>query len=341
MNVVRLQTLRVLHFLGRNRRSNHLLEPILNDYTSISFSSQSLLGLYRLTTWKTTAIKRRVRQSCGLLTTNFKSTLFSLRESITKEKRTMHPLTNLFPALMLAACLTGCKKNSVSPDAEAPTNTPLAAAPAQTSDSENSEGNTAAAQLEESSSIETAPPKEETPTKEEDVFSVKLDTTKGDIIIDVHRNWAPLGADRFLELVRSGYYNDVAFFRVIKNFMAQAGISGIPKLNNQWATNPIRDDKVEKSNLRGMVSFAMAGANTRTTQFFINLKDNTSLDGMGFAPIGQVRDMTVVDALYSEYGDGPPTGKGPNQNQLRQQGKKLLKKFPDIDYIKTATIIKE
>jgi peptidyl-prolyl cis-trans isomerase A (cyclophilin A) len=178
--------------------------------------------------------------------------------------------------------------------------------------------------------------KEQAPEK----FSVKLATTKGDILIDVARNWAPRGADRFHTLVRAGYYDDVAFFRVIKGFMAQVGISGKPALNATWRAMRIPDDPVTQSNTRGMVSFATGGANTRTTQIFINYGNNARLDRMGFSPFGKVRDMTVVEALYAEYGEGAPRGKGPNQGQLQKEGNPYLKRdFPAMDYIKTATVI--
>ncbi len=171
-------------------------------------------------------------------------------------------------------------------------------------------------------------------------FSVKFETTKGDLLIDVTREWAPLGADRFYSLVRAGYYNDVAFFRVIKGFMAQVGISGDPALNATWRTKRITDDPVKQSNTEGMVSFAMGGPNSRTTQIFINFVNNSRLDKMGFASFGKVRDMQPVKALYSEYGEGAPRGKGPNQGRLQMEGNPYLKRdFPELDYIKTAQII--
>ncbi|MCP4679806.1 MAG: peptidylprolyl isomerase [Deltaproteobacteria bacterium] len=174
------------------------------------------------------------------------------------------------------------------------------------------------------------------------MYTVRLETTKGDIIIDIHRDWAPLGAERLHELVSSGYYNDVAFFRVIKDFMVQTGVSGKPKLNSKWGRKKLRDEPALRRNVRGTVSFAMAGPNSRTTQFFINLVDNKQLDPMGFTPIGKIRHMTAVDALYSGYGDGPPHGKGPDQQRIKKKGNKFLKnEFPDLDYIITATIIEE
>jgi len=171
-------------------------------------------------------------------------------------------------------------------------------------------------------------------------YSVELDTSKGPIVIDVHRAWAPHGADRFYELVRNGYYTDVAFFRVIGGFMAQVGISGDPALNAHWREKRIPDDPVKASNARGTVTFATSGPNSRTTQFFINFTDNSRLDGMGFAPFGKVKDMAPVDALYDGYGEGAPRGRGPSQGLMQTQGNAYLKKsFPKLDYIKSAKVI--
>lgn len=173
-----------------------------------------------------------------------------------------------------------------------------------------------------------------------DKYAVKLETTKGDIIIDVDRSWAPKGADRWYNLVKNGYYNDIAFFRVINGFMAQVGISGHPQLNKVWRMARIQDDPVKQSNTRGMVTFATAGPNTRTTQFFINFGDNARLDRMGFAPFGKVRNMKVVDALFSGYGEGAPRGQGPSQGRMQGEGNPYLRKdFPKLDYIKSATIM--
>jgi peptidyl-prolyl cis-trans isomerase A (cyclophilin A) len=171
-------------------------------------------------------------------------------------------------------------------------------------------------------------------------YAVELDTTKGIIIIDVYREWAPHGADRFHELVRSGYYTDVAFFRVIGGFMAQVGISGDPALNVEWREKTIPDDAVKSSNTRGTVTFATSGPDSRTTQFFINFADNSRLDGMGFAPFGKVRDMGTVDALYDGYGEGAPRGGGPSQELVQGRGNSYLREsFPNLDYIKSAKII--
>lgn len=177
--------------------------------------------------------------------------------------------------------------------------------------------------------------------KAPDQYTVKLETTKGDILIDVTREWAPQGADRFYNLVKIGYFDDVAFFRVIEGFMAQVGISGDPDVNGAWRVARIPDDQVKQSNTRGMVTFATAGPNSRTTQFFINFGDNSNLDGMGFAPFGKVRDMAVVDKINNEYGEGAPRGRGPNQMRVQTEGNKYLKaEFPKLDYIKKASISK-
>ena len=183
-------------------------------------------------------------------------------------------------------------------------------------------------------------PGEPEPSRAPDEYAVELDTTKGAIVIDVHRGWAPRGADRFYELVQNGYLTDVAFFRVIGGFMAQVGISGDPALNAEWRTKRIPDDPVKASNTRGTVTFATSGPDSRTTQFFINFGDNSRLDGMGFAPFGKVKDMAPVDALYDGYGEGAPRGRGPSQGRLQTEGNDYLRKsFPKLDYIKSARVI--
>jgi len=159
----------------------------------------------------------------------------------------------------------------------------------------------------------------------------------------VTREWAPNGADRFYNLVKNGYYDNVRFFRVISGFMVQFGISGDPALNNVWHAANIQDDPVKQSNKKGYVTFATAGPNTRTTQIFINYVDrNTFLDGQGFAPFGQVTEgMEVVDKLNAEYGEGAPGGRGPNQGRIQSEGNAYLEKdFPNMDYVKRATIVK-
>lgn len=175
------------------------------------------------------------------------------------------------------------------------------------------------------------------------VFKVKMTTTKGDFTIEVHRDWSPNGADRFYNLVKLGFFTDVAFFRVVKGFMVQFGIHGDPKIASQWRSADIKDDPPGKaSNKRGYVTFAMAGPDTRTTQIFINYANNSRLDSMGFTPFGKVDDkgMKVVDAIEGVYGEGAPQGNGPSQDLIQRQGNAYLKaQFPKLDYIKSATIV--
>ncbi len=178
--------------------------------------------------------------------------------------------------------------------------------------------------------------------KAPDVFRAKFVTSKGDFVIEVHRDFAPFGADRFYNLVKAGYFNETRFFRVISGFMAQIGIHGKPEINAVWRNQQIQDDPVVKSNLRGFVTFAKTGApNSRTTQFFINLVDNANLDGMGFAPFGQVVSGTqVVDSLYAGYGEGAPRGQGPLQGRIQDEGNAyLMRDFPQLDFVKEATIV--
>lgn len=172
-------------------------------------------------------------------------------------------------------------------------------------------------------------------------FTVILDTTEGEVRLNVTRAWSPNGADRFYALVRAGYFTNVAFFRVIQGFMAQTGIHGDPAVNTVWHQANIADDPVTQHNTRGMVSFATAGPGTRTTQFFINLVDNSRLDGMGFSPFAQVDEasMAIVDRLYAEYGEGAPSGRGPAQARMQREGNTYLRaEFPGLDYIRSARI---
>ena len=173
-------------------------------------------------------------------------------------------------------------------------------------------------------------------------FRVKFETTKGDFTVEVTRAWAPRGADRFYRLVTEGYFKDIRFFRVLPGFMAQFGLSGNPALNAKMETLRIPDDPVTQSNKRGMLTFATAGPNTRSNQFFINYGDNASLDVQGFSPFGRVVDgMTVVDAMYGGYGEGAPNGQGPSQDLIATQGNEYLQRaFPKLDYIKSATIVR-
>lgn len=182
-------------------------------------------------------------------------------------------------------------------------------------------------------------------------YKVRFETTKGSFVVQVTREWSPNGADRLFNLVEMDYFTDVAFFRVINGFMAQFGISGYPEVNKVWHEAGIMDDPIKgkeggekaQSNKIGMVSFATAGPNTRTTQLFINFKDNGNLDGMGFTPVGEVvSGMDIVDGLYKGYGEGAPKGRGPRQDLLQKQGNVYLKaEFPKMDYIVNAKVVKD
>jgi peptidyl-prolyl cis-trans isomerase A (cyclophilin A) len=175
-------------------------------------------------------------------------------------------------------------------------------------------------------------------------YKVLFATSKGDFTVEVVREWAPKGADRFYDLVSSGFYDDVRFFRVIRTpapFMVQFGISGDPATSAKWAEANIEDDPVKQSNTRGMITFATAGPNTRTTQVFINYADNSRLDAQGFSPFGRViAGMEVVDLLHADYGEGAPQGNGPDQSRIEQEGNAYLTRdFPNLDYIRTARIV--
>ena len=175
-----------------------------------------------------------------------------------------------------------------------------------------------------------------------DTFKAQFDTTKGKFTIEVTRSLSPNGADRFYNLVRSGYFKDIAFFRVVPGFMCQFGIHGDPAVSAKWRDANIPDDPVKGSNTRGTITFAMAGPNTRTTQLFINFGDNARLDGMGFPPFGKVTEgMDVVDKIDGEYGDLPQFGgHSPNPNRIEAEGNGFLKKdFPNMDYIQSASIV--
>lgn len=225
-------------------------------------------------------------------------------------------------ALLLALSLCACKSGG-GPAGERPSAT-QSPAPAA--------GGAGRAALLDVSAHEVAPGS----------FKVRLETTKGPVVIEVHRDWAPVGADRFYHLVKIGFFDDVAFFRCIKGFMVQFGIHGDPQVSAAWRGARIADDVgAGQSNGRGLVTFATAGPNSRTTQLFINYANNQNLDSMGFNPIGQVVEgMEVVDALEGKYGEGAPSGNGPSQGRLQMEGNPYLRdNFPGLDYIKKATVL--
>jgi peptidyl-prolyl cis-trans isomerase A (cyclophilin A) len=225
-----------------------------------------------------------------------------------------HRRTSALPALLLSLALsTGCGGEGGSAGGSTPADSPL-----------------------------LAPTSAEMTATAPDSYRARFETTAGDFVIEVRRDLSPNGADRFYNLVRNGYYDGVRFFRVIDGFMAQFGMHGDPQVTAAWRAAPIPDDPVGASNARGMVTFAMTGQpNSRTTQVFINYRDNSNLDTMGFAPFGEVVEgMDVVDQLYAGYGEGAPNGSGPSQAQIQAQGNEYLEsEFPQLDYIERATIV--
>jgi len=172
--------------------------------------------------------------------------------------------------------------------------------------------------------------------KAPETFKARFETTKGLFVIEVRREWAPHGADRFYNLVKNGYYDGVKFFRVVPNFVVQWGIHGDPTIATKWLQAKLSDDAVKQSNKRGFITYAMGGPNTRSVQLFINLVDNSRLDAMGFAPFGQVTDgMDVVDKLYGGYAEGLTKLQG----RIAQEGNVFLENnYPQLDAIKKATI---
>lgn len=169
-----------------------------------------------------------------------------------------------------------------------------------------------------------------------DTFKVKFECTNGEFTIECYKDWAPLGVERFYDLVRDGYFDDTGFFRVVPNFVVQFGLAADPQETAKWRTKTIKDDPVKETNAPGTITFATSGPNTRTTQLFINLGNNARLDGMGFSPFGKVVEgMDVVQKINSEYGERP------QQGMITREGNEYLKKnFPNMDFIKTATLVK-
>lgn len=174
-----------------------------------------------------------------------------------------------------------------------------------------------------------------------DRFKVLFETTEGDFVLEAYREWAPLGTDRFYNLVRHGFYDGARFFRVLPGFVVQFGLPGDPALTEIWSERRIEDDPVVESNVEGYVSFATAGPGTRTAQVFINLADNSRLDAMGFAPFARiVGGMDIVGRLYAGYGEGAPQGRGPSQDRIQEEGNRYLEaEFPELDYIYRARVL--
>lgn len=230
-------------------------------------------------------------------------------------------------SFLLLPFLAACDKT-----AEAPEPAP-AAAPAAAPEAPAAPINSGSALLAPEKATEKAP----------ETFRAKFSTTKGDIVVEVTRSWAPNGADRFYNLIKTGFYDGVIFFRVVDGFMAQTGIHGDPAVSAKWRDARIMDDPYNPavSNKRGFVTYAMAGPNTRTSQIFFNFRDNGMLDQRGFPPFGRVVEgEQVLDQLYRGYGDAPPDGRGPDQGRIQYQGNSYLKaEFPNLDSIKTARLL--
>ncbi len=240
--------------------------------------------------------------------------------------RTIHALC---AALAVAALVSGCETKP-EPTAQPP----VPAAP------QSAQPATAATPAKAPVSPQLLEPEKAT-QKAPDKFKAKFTTTKGDFTVEVTRDWAPNGADRFYNLVKIGYFTDIAFFRAVDGFMVQFGIHGDPRVSTAWRSAQIPDDPPKESNKRGYLTFATSGPNSRTTQLFINYGDNARLDSMGFAPIGKVIEgMDVVDSLYKGYGEGAPRGAGPDQGRIQFQGNAYLREqFPKLDYIKSVTLL--
>lgn len=244
--------------------------------------------------------------------------------------------------LVLAAtalvALTGCKDQGQPNGTAAPQPSAQAQQPAAQAENKPAAAQQQPATPADSPLLQPAKLTEQAPA----TYKVRFDTTKGPFVIEVQRELAPLGADRFYNLVKNGFYDDVAFFRAVEGFMVQFGIHGDPKVAAQWRDAVFPDDPVKGQNVRGTISFATSGPNSRTTQVFINYKDNAFLDRMGFAPFGKVVEgMDVVDSLHKGYGEGAPRGRGPNQGRIQTEGNTYLRaEFPELDYVKKAEIAK-
>lgn len=264
--------------------------------------------------------------------------------------------TSKWMGLLLAALmiLAGCDKKAEKADEKAAAEETANAEETESKDqAEGEEQANESADGEQAAAAEPAPevvelgepdPKLLDPSKltEEapESFKAKFSTTKGDFVIEFNREWSPNGVDRAYNLIKAGYYDGIAFFRVMPNFMAQFGIHSHPKVNEAWKDATIKADPVKKSNTRGFVSFAQRRQpDTRTTHLFVNYGNNESLDAQNFAPVGKVVEgMEVVEKLYGGYGGGPPTG--PDQMRTMEEGLPYLKKnFPRLDYIKDAKIL--
>lgn len=261
----------------------------------------------------------------------------------------MRPTLSALSLLVLvsfAACNGGAPApapadSAVDAPAAEPVPAPEAGEPAAES---AAEGGELAAEPDVATAADPAPPPLLDPDalaeRAPNLYRARFRTTLGDFVLEVHRDWSPRGADRFYNLVKAGFYDEARFFRVVEGFVVQFGINGDPAVSAAWSDAIIQDDTVAQSNVRGRITFATGGPNTRTTQVFINLADNANLDGMGFSPFGEVVEgLDVVQGLYSGYGDGAPYGAGPDQGRIEGEGNAYLEReFPRLDYVRQARI---
>jgi peptidyl-prolyl cis-trans isomerase A (cyclophilin A) len=240
-------------------------------------------------------------------------------------------------ALVLApAAIGACSKSAPEPGQAPAADTPAAAVSGSAAAPASS---AALASVVHPALLDPANAKEKAP----DVYKASFTTTKGVFVVEVHRDWAPNGADRFYNLVKMGFFDDTRFFRAVDGFMVQFGLSGDPAVSAKWQQANIPDDTLTQSNKPGFITFAQTQMpNSRATQVFINLVDNARLDPMRFAPFGQVvQGMDVLTSLYKGYGEGAPMGSGPDQGRIQAQGNAYLDKgFPKLDAIKHAEILK-
>jgi peptidyl-prolyl cis-trans isomerase A (cyclophilin A) len=255
---------------------------------------------------------------------------------------TVNIRTKTFAAACAALILFGCSSPQPSKDAaeerktpptetaKAPTPPPPPAEPAAKAPEPAAKAPEPAAKAPEPAKKAEAPMSATAP----ETFKVKFTTSKGPVVVEVHKAWAPKGAQRFYELVRAGYFDGNRFFRIVPNFIVQFGMSGDPAMTKKW-DKIITDDPVTQTNRTGSITFATAGPNTRTTQLFINLRSNQMLDGQGFAPFGMVVEgMNVVESFNKEYGERP------DQESIRMHGNKYLnEQFPNLDFIKKAEVL--
>ncbi len=222
--------------------------------------------------------------------------------------------------------LFACRKNEAAQPQPTPQPTPAPQEPPKPAPAEPTEADEMAKKLDPGKMTLQAP----------GTYRAKFVTSKGTFVVEVNRDWSPKGADRFYNLVKSGFYDNVRFFRVVKGFMVQFGISGTPSVNAKFREAHFPDDAVKQSNKRGFMTFATSGPDSRTTQVFINYIDNVRLDAMGFTPFGKiVSGMDVVDGLNGKYGEQPSQ----TQPRIQAEGNSFLdKEFPGLDFVKQAVI---